>query len=89
MANGKCKFLQVSFSFFSNMPPTCQVAASKLLKLVEKVKAYVKEHKHRPAQKRPRGSKLRVFSDCAGTSSETIALTLFGSQEVFYPCWWQ
>ena len=48
-----------------------------------KLKAYVKEHKARPFQPRPKGSKLRVFSDCAGISAETIALTLLGLKQFF------
>ena len=46
-----------------------------------KLKAYVKEHKARPFQPRPKGSKLRVFSDCAGISAE--ALTLLGLKQFF------
>ena len=65
------------------MPRTKAVAQGKLEKLVEKLKAYVKEHKNRPFQRQPRGSKLRVFSDCAGISAETIALTLLGLKNYF------
>ena len=65
------------------MPRTTEVAQSKLEKLVGKLKAYVKEHKARPFQPRPKGSKLRVFSDCAGISAETIALTLLGLKQFF------
>ena len=65
------------------MPRTKAVAQGKLEKLVEKLKAYVKEHKNRPFQRQPRGSKLRVFSDCAGISAETIALTLLGLKKYF------
>ena len=64
------------------MPRTTEVAESKLEKLVGKLKAYVKEHKARPFQPRPKGSKLRVFSDCAGISAE-IALTLLGLKQFF------
>ena len=48
----------------------------KLEKHVEALRAFVKEHKNkRPPRMAPSG-KLRVFSDCAGISSELIALRL-------------
>ena len=65
------------------MPPTREVEKDKLIKLVEKLKAFVKEHKDRPFQRRPAGSKLRFFSDCAGISPETIAMTLLGLKNHF------
>ena len=65
------------------MPATLKVEKEKLAKLVEKLKAYVKEHKNRPSQRRPAGSKLRIFSDCAGISAETIAMTLLGLKNFF------
>ena len=65
------------------MPPTREVEKDKLTKLVEKLKAYVKEHKDRPFKRRPAGSKLRIFSDCAGISPETIAMTLLGLKNHF------
>ena len=65
------------------MPPTREVEKDKLTKPVEKLKACVKEHKDRPFKRRPAGSKLRLFSDCAGISPETIAMTLLGLKNHF------
>lgn len=65
------------------MPATKQVEQHKLQKLLDKLKAYVQEHKRRPFKKRPAGSKLRVFSDCSGISAETIAMTLLGLKQFF------
>ena len=62
---------------------TKQGGKDKLKKLLEKLKAYMQEHKDRPFQPRPAGSKLRVFSDCSGLCPETIALTLLGLKGFF------
>jgi len=45
---------------------------------IDKLRAFVKAHKDkRPPQTMPAG-RLRVFADCAGMSSETVALRLLG-----------
>lgn len=50
----------------------------KLEKHVEALRAFVKEHKNKRPPKMAPSGKLRVFSDCAGISSELIALRLLG-----------
>ena len=45
---------------------------------VAALRACVKENKSRRVPRREPGGPLRVFSDCAGISSELIALKLLG-----------
>ena len=45
---------------------------------VAALRACVKEHKNKRAPARTPDGRLRVFSDCAGISSELIALKLLG-----------
>ena len=45
---------------------------------IEKLKGFVKEHKDKCRPKPMPQGKLRIFTDCAGLSSETVALSLLG-----------
>ena len=45
---------------------------------IDKLRAFVKQHKSRKASASMPTGKIRVFADCAGISSETIALCLLG-----------
>ena len=69
---------------YTAMPVRSNGAKKKLLtkqkldKHVAALRAFVKEHKNKRAPRVASSGKLRVFSDCAGISSELIALRLLG-----------
>lgn len=57
---------------------TQQLSHQFVEKQIDKLRGFVKQHKLRePSQAMPSG-KLRIFADCAGLSSELIALAFLG-----------
>ena len=51
---------------------------------IQKLKAFVQEHKGKRMPKPMPANKLRIFADCAGISSETVALSLLVSHGVLW-----
>ena len=45
------------------------------------LRAFVQQHKTKRKPPKPSSGKLRIFADCAGIGSETIALALLGFKE--------
>ena len=45
------------------------------------LRAFVQQHKTKRKPPKPSSGKLRIFANCAGISSETIALALLGFKE--------